>query len=147
MNENDSIFRENFTGVCSNNHHLWSEGRTSECYLSLDPVVRRLRWLHYTPFHIKLPTNNFTEIFSVVQNILGEILLMMTSSNENIFPRYWPFVRGIHRSPVNSPNKGQWHIALMSSLFCAWINGWGKNHEGGDLRCHHANYDVTVMLW
>ena len=20
------------------------------------------------------------------------------------FPRYWPFVRGIHRSPVNSPN-------------------------------------------
>ena len=23
------------------------------------------------------------------------------------FPRYWPFVRGIHRSPVNSPHKGQ----------------------------------------
>ena len=22
--------------------------------------------------------------------------------------RYWPFVRGIHRSPVNSPHKGQW---------------------------------------
>ena len=22
------------------------------------------------------------------------------------FPRYWPFVRGIHRSPVNSPQKG-----------------------------------------
>ena len=22
------------------------------------------------------------------------------------FPRYWPFVRGIHRSPVNSPHKG-----------------------------------------
>ena len=21
-------------------------------------------------------------------------------------PRYWPFVRGIHRSPVNSPHKG-----------------------------------------
>ena len=24
------------------------------------------------------------------------------------FPRYWPFVRGIRRSPVKSPNKGQW---------------------------------------
>ena len=24
------------------------------------------------------------------------------------FPRYWPFVRGIHRSPVESPHKGQW---------------------------------------
>ena len=25
------------------------------------------------------------------------------------FPRYWPFVRGIHRLPVNSHHKGQWH--------------------------------------
>ena len=24
------------------------------------------------------------------------------------FPRYWPFVRGIHQSPMNSPHKGQW---------------------------------------
>ena len=23
------------------------------------------------------------------------------------YTRYWPFVRGIHRSPVNSPHKGQ----------------------------------------
>ena len=23
------------------------------------------------------------------------------------FPRYWSFVPGIHRSPVNSPHKGQ----------------------------------------
>ena len=39
------------------------------------------------------------------------------------FPRYWPFVRGIHRWPVNSPHKGQWRGALMFSLICAWING------------------------
>ena len=31
------------------------------------------------------------------------------------FLRYWPFVRGIHRSPVNSPHKGQWRGAVM---FC-----------------------------
>ena len=24
------------------------------------------------------------------------------------FPRYWPFVREIHRSPLDSHNKGQW---------------------------------------
>ena len=29
------------------------------------------------------------------------------------FPRYWPFVRGIHRSPVNSPHKGQWRGAVL----------------------------------
>ena len=61
------------------------------------------------------------------------------------FPRYWPFVRGIHRSPVNFPHKGQWRGALMFSLICVWINGWVNNREAGDLRCHCAHYDVTVM--
>ena len=35
------------------------------------------------------------------------------------FPRYWPFVGGIHRSPVNSPYKGQWRGALMFSMIYA----------------------------
>ena len=72
---------------------------------------------------------------------------MMTSSNGNIFPRYWPFVWGIHRSPVNSPHKGQWRGALMFSLICVWINDWVNNREAGDLRRYHAHYNVTVMLW
>ena len=46
------------------------------------------------------------------------------------FPRYWPFVREIHRSPVNSPHKGQWRGALMFSLICAWINGRVKKSWG-----------------
>ena len=46
------------------------------------------------------------------------------------FPRYWPFVRGINRSLVNSPHKGQWHGALMFSFICAWINDWVNNREG-----------------
>ena len=61
------------------------------------------------------------------------------------FLRYWPFVRGIHRSPVNSQHKGQWRGAFMFSLICAWINGWVNNGEAGDLRCHRAHYDDTVM--
>ena len=35
------------------------------------------------------------------------------------FPCYWPFVRGIHPSPVSSLHKGQWCRALMYSLICA----------------------------
>ena len=50
------------------------------------------------------------------------------------FSRYWPFVRGIHRSPRNSPHKDQLRGALMFSLICAWINGWVNNREAGDLR-------------
>ena len=59
------------------------------------------------------------------------------------FPRYWPFVRGIHRTPTT--NKGQWGGALMFSLICAWTNSWVNNRKTGDLRRHHAHYDVTVM--
>ena len=62
------------------------------------------------------------------------------------FPRYWPFVRGIHRSPVNSPHKGQWRGALMFSLICVWINGQVNNREACDLRRYPAHYDVTVMV-
>ena len=61
------------------------------------------------------------------------------------FPRYWPFVRGIHQSPVNSPHKGQWRGALIFSLICVWINGWVNNREAGDLRRFRAHYDVSVM--
>ena len=61
------------------------------------------------------------------------------------FPRYWPFVRGIHRSTVNSPHKGQRRGALMFSLICVWINSWVNNRGAGDLRRYLAHYDVTVM--
>ena len=61
------------------------------------------------------------------------------------FPCYWPFVRGIHRSPVNSPHKGQWLGALMFCLICAWINSWVNNGEAGDLRRNHTHYDVNAI--
>ena len=44
------------------------------------------------------------------------------------FPRYWPFVRGIHRSPVNSPHKGQWRGTFFFDL---QLNKWlGKQSWG-----------------
>ena len=60
------------------------------------------------------------------------------------FPRYWPFVRGIHRSPVNSPHKGQWHWALCFSLIYYWTNVWVNDRETGDLRRHCAHHDVSL---
>ena len=57
------------------------------------------------------------------------------------YRRNWPFVRGIHRSTMNSPHKGQWRGALMFSLICVWIN------EAGDLRRYRAHCDVIVMSW
>ena len=50
------------------------------------------------------------------------------------FPRHWPFVRGIHRWPMNSPHKGQWRGV--------------NDREAGEFRLHrplwrHSN-DLTV---
>ena len=61
------------------------------------------------------------------------------------FPRYWSFVMGIHRSPVNSPHNGQWRGALMFSLICAWTDGWVNNRYAGDLKHHCGHYNVTIM--
>ena len=61
------------------------------------------------------------------------------------FPRYWPFLRGVQWSPVNSPHKAQWRGAMMFSLICVWINGWVNNHEAGNLKRYRAHYDVIVM--
>ena len=57
------------------------------------------------------------------------------------FPYYWPFVRGIHWSPVDFPFKG------MFSLICTWTNDWANNWHIGNLRCHSTRYDITVMMW
>ena len=82
--------------------------------------------------------------------VILKLLLINPSHHDDVikwkhFPRYWPFVRGIYRSPGNSPHKGQWHVALMFSLICAWINGWENNREAGDLRRYGAHYVVIVM--
>ena len=55
-------------------------------------------------------------------------------------------MRGIHRSPVNSPHKGQWRGALTFSLICAWIKDWVNNREAGDLTRHRAHYEAILMV-
>ena len=61
------------------------------------------------------------------------------------FSRYWPFLRGIHRSSVNSSHKSHWRGALIFCFICAWINAWVSNREAGDLRRRGAQHDVITM--
>ena len=73
----------------------------------------------------------FGFIISIDQRFKGFVLKAAIASTAKpwwrhqmeTFSRYCPFVRGIHRSPVNSPHKGQWCGALMFSLICVWLNG------------------------
>ena len=62
------------------------------------------------------------------------------------FPRYWRFVRGIQRSTVYSPHKGQWRIALMFSLICVSTNCWANNRNAGELRRHRVHYHVILII-
>ena len=95
-----------------------------------------LKWMHDFP----------QEIVHIISSWLIRLLIDHSPLDDVIkwkhFPRYWPFVRGIHRSP----HKGQWSGALMFSLICVWINGWVNNCGAGDLRRNHAHYGVTVMI-
>ena len=78
--------------------------------------------------------------------------------NENIkAPRYWPFVRGIHRGPMNSPHKGPvvrkmfpfddvrltikawWEICIIGSL-------WGESPDER-YRKRASNTESIIMSW
>ena len=61
------------------------------------------------------------------------------------FPRNWPFVLGIHRSPVNSRTKANDAKLWCISLISVWINDWVNIREAGDLRRYRVHYDVVVM--
>ena len=92
---------------------------------------------------------NWTHITN--RDLLTQIRTWISINHDGVikwkhFPRYWPFVRGIHRSPVNSPHKGQWRGALMFSLIWVWINSWVNNREAGDLRRYRVHCDVIVMI-
>ena len=113
--------------------------------------------LYLNRFHLDWNEPLFTEQHSVWLTVVKNrfphfctLVLKYLEFHDDVikwkhFPRYWQFVWGIHRSPENSPHKGQWGGALMFSLICVWRNGWANNHEAGDLRSHRAHYEVIVM--
>ena len=56
----------------------------------------------------------YSNAFSRMKNKFELISLMYDDVIKwKHFPRYWPFVRGIHLSPANSPHKGQWRGASI----------------------------------
>ena len=121
-------------------------------------------WLNYSNVHIYL-SYMYINIFKQYSYLVITALLKTNSScttcwwysilkflHDDVikwrnFHCYWPFVRGIHRSPVNSPHKGQWRGALMLSLICASINGWVNNGETSDVRRYRIHYNVIVMVF
>ena len=71
----------------------------------------------------------------------------MMSSNGNIFRVTGPIqgesIRGIHRSPVESPHKGQWRGALCFLRFAP--EQTVEQTMETQVRRQHADYGVTVI--
>ena len=107
-------------------------------------------WLISTRLVLTLEYSGQTHFKAIAADSLAPCIYWLIKHDADIkwkhFLLYWPFGRGIHRLPVNSPHKGQWRGTFMFSLICAWINGWVNNRKAGDLRCHHAHYDIIVMV-
>ena len=40
------------------------------------------------------------------------------TSGSKTSPCYWPFGRGIHQWPLDSPHKGQWKCPVMQKMMC-----------------------------
>ena len=85
-------------------------------------------------------SNDFTlnMLYLNSSSLHGKYIVMMTSSNVNIFR-----VTGPLWIPLTKAGDSG---ALMYSLICARINGLVNNRETGDLRRHRPHYDVIIMV-
>ena len=101
-------------------------------HCELENMIYRLQWNVNKHIYI-------CKIYFIEEDVFDSVACHDDVIKWKHFPRYWPFVRGIHRSPVNSLHKGQWRGALMFSLICTWINGWVNNRKAGDLRRNRAH--------
>ena len=125
------------------NHKMWFNFDVTNAIIIL--IYRAKLFMYHQSRHLKLIS--FHALDFIIQTIVGETKHLHGDIVKwKHFPRYWPFVRGIHRSAFSSPHKGQWREALMFSFISPWTNGWVNNRDAGDLRCDRAHYDVTVML-
>ena len=128
-------------------------------------ICRFIKYLHYdirvnftTNTHVvyRIRHGSFEDYQHAMRTHLAKVKVGLVNRLEKFgnrddvikskhFPRYWPFVRGIHRSPVDSPHKDHARGALLFSLICDWTNGWTNNRDAGDWRRHLAHYDVILM--
>ena len=135
-------------------YHFWMLRwhRQLKCSVSKDKnqfILHRQYYDHWWPVD-STSQGIYSHGIELVHSEYSRFIIRMVNPHDDVikwkhFPCYWPFVRGIHWSPVNSLNKGQWRWALMFSLICVWINGWVNNREAGDLRRHRAHHNVIVM--
>ena len=100
--------------------HIWQEAHWACFSVKQSPLIAG------TEVEIGMYIHTFDDISEKTMVCIHESYLTDCAANAKHddvikwkhFPHYWPFMRGIHRSPMNSPHKGHWCGALMFSLIC-----------------------------
>ena len=107
---------------CSLDLKLWSSNCITIKIISSWWIARQLLFSNSnSPCLAECPSEIFlwsiSSQLTVGRNIAAYLANTKTAHDDVIkwkhSPCYWPFVRGIHRSPVNYPHKGQWRGALI----------------------------------
>ena len=132
-----------FSSVCSCystvSYNMAVIRKTFPCHYAIWWQVKNCTWLYrvrclcdfYNSNFIVRWKSNILFVFTIINHSIYELKHTRVShwlcknhpQHDDVikwkhFPGYWPYVRRIHRSPVNSPLKGHWHGALMFSLIC-----------------------------
>ena len=88
-------------------------------------------------FSVGFPRHRFTDRwYSAQLSLIHDDVIIWRH-----FPRYWPFVRGIHWS--------RWIPRTKASDAEHWYFLWSAPEyrvEAGDLRRHSTNYDVIAII-
>ena len=122
-----------------------SEPMLAYCLLGSREKIQ-FDWI-YNKIDLKISSANWRSFRRDHKALILSQGLIMTSPNGNIFRVTGPLCGGIHRSPVNSPRKGQWRGALM---FCALNNqSWGRWFETPPVSLwRHCNVgQCSVHCW
>ena len=113
---------------CTRRWPMWVSSITSSWHGSMISTPRWIR--RVSPFSFTTIGLTMEFLCSFLESMHVWVLYDDVSKWKH-FPRYWPFMWGIHRSPVNSPHKGQWRGALtffldlrlnkrLSKQSCGW---------------------------
>ena len=104
------------------------------------------RWEHINIRGSRFNAVQYITICRSHYNVVHVLFDTLLSTTNHMVERRYVYT---HKNPTvidGLPSQSQWRGALMFSLICAWTNGWTNTRNVGDLRCHRAHYDVTVMI-
>ena len=128
--------QRNLAKICNARNHIYSENfKLKICTCAQSKALGT-----HTKFQLEILIRSaISAIHKFRENMLESSLNVSETTP-------WLFVRGIHRSPVNSPYKGQWRGVLMLSLIYAWTNGWINTRDADDLRRHLRSISSLCLV-